>query len=89
MVRTTNYISEARAGLNEYSEIVWKILAAKLLIGKLEKTSSEMTMLKSQQSVAQSRYLDLDNQAREQEAAKAGLLAEAQNLPCTGYRGGT
>lgn len=78
--QSTKSASEARAWTNEHSNIVEKILAAKCLIAQFQKINGEITMLESQQTQARGQHSDLGNRAREQEVARAGLLAEAQAL---------
>jgi SepF-like predicted cell division protein (DUF552 family) len=57
---------------------VEKVLAANSLVAQLEKVTGGITVLESQQTLARGQYSDLDSQVREQEVAKAALLAEAQ-----------
>jgi hypothetical protein len=76
--RVADSTSEANPWTHEHSDIVEKVLAAKLLVAQLEKVTGGITVLESQQTLARSQYSDLDSQVREQEVAKAALLAEAQ-----------
>jgi len=70
--------SEAHFWTHDNRDIVEKVLATKLLVAQFEKTTGEITVLETQQTQARSQYSDLDSQVREQEVAKASLLAEAQ-----------
>lgn len=78
--QSTESASEAHPWTNEHRDIVEKILAAKSLIAQLQKINGEITMLESQQTQAQGQHSDLGSRAREQEVARADLLAEAQAL---------
>lgn len=78
--RTLNSPSEARYENHECRDIVDKVRATKELIAHHEKVTGEITVLESQQTLARSQYSELDDQVREKEVARAGLLAEAQTL---------
>lgn len=74
----SNSTSETHSWTHEHRDILEKILATKVLVAQFKKITREITKLESQQTLARSQYSDLDSQVREQEVAKAGLLAEAQ-----------
>lgn len=78
--QSTKSASEAHTLTNEHRDIVEKILAAKSFIAQLQKINVEITMLESQQTQAQGQHSDLGSRAKEQEVARADLLAEAQAL---------
>lgn len=76
--RTLNSPSEARYEKHECRDLMEKVRATKELIAHHEKVTGEITVLESQQTLARSQYSELDDQVREKEIARAGLLAEAQ-----------
>lgn len=76
--RTSNSTSEAHSWNHENRHIVDKVLTTKFLIAQFEKVNGEIPMLEAQQTLAQSRFSDLDSQVRDVEITRAGLLAEAQ-----------
>ena len=78
--RTFNSTPEARHEMHGYRDIVENVRAAKELHAHHKKLLREINVLEAQQTLARSRYAELDGQVKEQETAQAHLLAEAQML---------
>lgn len=78
--QNTESVSEAHTWTNEHRDIVEKVLAAKSLIAQFQRINDEISVLELQQTQARCQHSDLGSQAREQEVARTGLLAEAQAL---------